>query len=682
MVGRTDGERRETEPLLADGGTDGSGTSTEPLLVVRGLRVSFPAPTARSGHGDGSGTGVGESDGDGDGDDGGRTVAAVRGVDLTLAAGECLAVVGESGSGKTVTGRALLGLAGPTARVTADRLLLSGRDVRDLDEEGRRALRGRHVGLVPQDALVSLDPLRRVGAEVTEALRAHGLAGRRDRPGRAVGLLEKVGVPEPAVRARQYPHQLSGGLRQRALIAAALAAGPGLIVADEPTTALDATVQARILDLLAERRDNGAGVLLISHDLAVVARLADRIAVMYRGLIVEEGAAREVLRNPSHPYTRELLRAVPGPGTRGTRLSSRPVSGSVTGTAGTTGATGTAGTTGAGTTSTEATGTGAGPGAGKNGTGAGPGAGKNGTGAGPGAGKNGTGAARPEVLAADALNVSFPLPGGGRRQAVREVSFTLSAGETLGVLGESGSGKTTVARILMGLLEPDRGRVSFLGEPWSGLPERKRRARRRRIQLVHQDPFGALDPRWTVRRLVGEAFDGPGGGRAGAAEGRDRRVRDVLELVGLDASVLDRRPRELSGGQRQRAAIARALVPGPAVLVCDEPVSALDVSVQAQVLDLFADIQASTDVAMVFISHDIGVIHHLSDRVLVMRDGAVVEEGATDDVLLRPRSAYTRELLDAVPRPEHAWREPGVRSEGTVHAVHSHRHSHDPQIRR
>ncbi|MEW1551657.1 ABC transporter ATP-binding protein [Streptomyces tsukubensis] len=620
------------------GRTDEDGPEAAPLLVVRGLRVSFPAPA------------------------GGRAVAAVRGVDLALAAGECLAVVGESGSGKTVTGRALLGLAGPAARVTADRHELSGRDVRELDERGWRELRGRHAGLVPQDALVSLDPLRRVGAEVTEALRTHRLAGRRDRPERAVGLLEKVGVPEPAIRARQYPHELSGGLRQRALIAAALAAGPGLIVADEPTTALDATVQARILDLLAERRDNGAGVLLISHDLAVVARLADRVAVMHRGVVVEEGPARRLLRSPAHPYTRDLLRAVPGPGTRGTRLSSRTV-----------------------------------PDAARDAAVPGEGCGyadrcplaveQCRAGEPPLArlpGDDGplvrcprtgepwpepvtvarrpapSGGGRAEVLAAEALDASFPLPGGGRRQAVRGVSFTLSAGETLGVLGESGSGKSTVARILMGLLEPDGGRVTFLGEPWSGLRERERRGRRRRIQLVHQDPFGALDPRWTVRQVVGEAFDAPGGSRPGRAKEREGQVREVLRQVGLDDSVLHRRPRDLSGGQRQRVAVARALAPGPAVLVCDEPVSALDVSVQAQVLDLFADIRASTDVAMVFISHDIGVIHHLSDRVLVMRDGAVVEEGAADDVLLRPRTAWTRELLDAVPRAEHAWREPLV----------------------
>ncbi|QDY81454.1 ABC transporter ATP-binding protein [Streptomyces qinzhouensis] len=598
--------------------------------------------------------------GPGDGSGGARAVAAVRGVDLTLAAGECLAVVGESGSGKTVTGRALLGLAGPAARVTADRHELSGRDVRELDERGWRALRGRHAGLVPQDALVSLDPLRRVGAEVTEALRTHRLADRRARPGRAVGLLEKVGVPEPATRARQYPHQLSGGLRQRALIAAALAAGPGLIVADEPTTALDATVQARILELLAERRDNGAGVLLISHDLAVVAGLADRIAVMHRGVVVEEGPARQVLRSPAHPYTRDLLHAVPGSGTRGTRLSSRAVRDPAAAPAVPGGGCGYADRCPLAVERCR--------------TEEPPLVRRDDGGPLVRCPRTGepwpepvtvarypapVGTGRAEVLSAQALTASFAVPGGGRRQAVREVSLTLSAGETLGVVGESGSGKTTLARILMGLLEPDGGRVTFLGEPWSGVRERGRRTRRRRIQLVHQDPFGALDPRWTVRQLVGEAFDAPGGGRAGDAKERERRVREVLHLVGLDDAVLHRRPRDLSGGQRQRAAIARALAPEPAVLVCDEPVSALDVSVQAQVLDLFADIQASTEVAMVFISHDIGVIHHLSDRVLVMRDGAVVEEGTADDVLLRPRAAYTRELLDAVPRPERAWREPG-----------------------
>ncbi|MFJ7070890.1 dipeptide ABC transporter ATP-binding protein [Streptomyces sp. NPDC101115] len=501
----------------------------------------------------------------------------VHGVDLALRAGECLALVGESGSGKTLTGRTLAGLTGPGATVTARTLDFDGRDLTALDERAWRRLRGAEIGLVLQDALVSLDPLRRVGAEIEEPLANHGIGTRRDRPARAVELLRQVAVPEPERRARQFPHQLSGGQRQRALIASALAAGPRVLIADEPTTALDMTVQAQILDLLAARRDTGTAVLLISHDLAAVARLADRIAVMRGGRIVESGPAAKVLAAPAHPYTRRLLDAVPD--ARAARRRS-----------------------------------------------------------------TGRGGAGTEVLRAEGLVKRYGGPGGGMT-ALDDVSCVLHAGETLGVLGESGSGKSTLARIVLGLTEPDAGTVTLLGRPWSGAGERSRAALRGRIQLVQQDPLSSFDPRWTVERIVAEAL-GAGGRRA--ARRHRERITELLGLVGLGAELLDRGPRELSGGQRQRVAIARALAPEPDVLVCDEPVSALDVSVQAQVLDVFERVRERLGVALLFISHDLGVVRQVSDRVAVMRAGRVVETGPAERVFTRPEHPWTRELLGAV----------------------------------
>ncbi|MGW3349550.1 dipeptide ABC transporter ATP-binding protein [Nonomuraea rubra] len=505
----------------------------------------------------------------------------VRGVSLSVAPGECVAIVGESGSGKSVTARTLLGLAGPGSAVRASAFTVGGQDALGFGEREWRALRGRFAGLVLQDALVSLDPLRTVGAEIGEVLAVHDVVPRRWRESRTLELLESVGVPEPEVRVRQRPHELSGGLRQRVLIASAIAAEPELIIADEPTTALDVTVQAQILRLLAERKAAGTALLLISHDLAVVGSIADRILVMRDGRVVEEGPAREVLAAPAHDYTRALLAAVPSAASRGTRLTDatplppRPSPPSQAGV---------------------------------------------------------------PVLAASGLTRSY-----GARRVVEDVSFTLHRGETLGIVGESGSGKTTVARLAMALIEPDHGLVTLHGEPWSGPRERPRRPRRPTIQLISQNPLDSFDPRHTTARLIAEPL------RLPRAE-RRARVLDLLSRVGLPPEVAARHPRELSGGQRQRIAIARALGPRPDVLVCDEPVSALDVSVQAQVLDLLADLQAEYGTAMVFISHDLGVVHHLADRVLVMKDGRVVEEGRVDEVFTAPRHPYTRDLVAAVPR--------------------------------
>jgi peptide/nickel transport system ATP-binding protein len=508
-------------------------------------------------------------------------IQAVRGISLTVGPGECLALVGESGSGKSVTARTLIGLPGDDATVTTGEFRIGVRDATAFGPRQWRGVRGTHIGYVLQDALVSLDPLRPVGKEIAEALRLHHTVPRAEVRAKVTDLLRSVGVPEPEVRAAQYPHELSGGLRQRALIASAIACDPALLIADEPTTALDVTIQAQILRLLAERKAAGTALLLISHDLAVVAELADRVAVMKDGVIVEEGPTADVLAAPAHEYTRTLLAAVPMEHAKGTRLSGDPGV------------------------------------------------------------RQERGRPGDVVVRADGLVKAFK-----NRIAVDDVSLELRAGETLGLVGESGSGKTTTARLVLGLLDPDAGGVEVGGRPWRGLRRAGKRELRRYIQVIYQDPLSSFDPRFSVRRILDEALE------IGGAPRRTRRDRavELLEQVGLDASILDRRPLRLSGGQRQRVAIARALAPRPQVIVCDEPVSALDVSVQAQVLDLLADLQAELGVAYLFISHHLGVIYHVSDRVAVMKDGVIVESGDVGPIFAAPRHEYTRELLAAVPR--------------------------------
>ena len=522
----------------------------------------------------------------------------VHDVSFSLRPGTCLGIVGESGSGKSVTARALLGLNGPSAQVTATALDV-GTDVLSASEEQLCTLRGRRIGYVLQDALVSLDPLRKVGTEIAEPLRVHGVP-RTERPQRVQDLLTSVSVPEPALRARQLPSELSGGLRQRALIAAALALDPEVLIADEPTTALDVTVQAQILELLEQNLATGRSLILISHDLSVVERLADHVLVMHHGRVVEEGPTSQVLTAPQDPYTRRLLAAIPSADSRGRRLSDLPPAPVTLGT------------------------------------------------------RADASAERPAalgpLLAAEDLGKSYRGPDGRPRAVVDGVSFELRAGETLGIVGESGSGKSTTAWMALALTEPTTGAVTLDGEPWTGIPERRRRARRRRIAVVQQDPLSSFDPRWTVGRTIADAL--PTARRRATGTERSERVAELLRAVGLDPSFAGRHPLTLSGGQRQRAAIARALATDPEVLVLDEPVSALDVSVQAQVLDLLDDLQQALGTAYLFISHDLGVIHHVSDRVLVMQHGRIVESGTADEVLRTPRHPYTRQLVAALPHPE------------------------------
>ena len=522
---------------------------------------------------------------------GARTISAVDGVSFTIARGQSVAIVGESGSGKSVTARSLVGLIGGNSRVTADRLHINGSDARSYSERRWRSLRGNHVGFVLQDALTSLDPLRTIGAEIGEVLNTHRVVGRSDVDDRVMELLTTVGIPEPQLRAGQYPHQLSGGLRQRALIASAIAADPDLLIADEPTTALDVTVQAQILELLEQRADNGTALLLISHDLAVVSRVSDYLYVMKDGVFVEHGPTRDVLNNPRHGYTRQLLDAIPVAHARGTRLSSTsgvealpraPISDDV-------------------------------------------------------------------VLQARDLTKHFALSGNRQLHAVDDVSLTVRGGETLGIVGESGSGKTTVARLLLNLETSDSGSVHVGGKDWTALSDREIRQTRQNIAVIYQDPLSSFDPRHTVARIIEQPLLAAGGLTRAQ---RRTRVLEQLELVGLSAAHLGRRPRQLSGGQRQRVAIARALATRPDIVICDEPVSALDVSIQAQILDLLADLQAELGIAYVFISHHLGVIYHVADRVLVMKDGRAVETGTVEQIFNHPTDDYTRALLAAIPTLE------------------------------
>ncbi|WP_417218443.1 dipeptide ABC transporter ATP-binding protein [Arthrobacter sp.] len=553
-----------------------STTQAPPVASVRNLRIGFGPADA--------------------------PVPAVHGIGFDLHAGQCLAIVGESGSGKSVTARTLIGLTGHGARIQADRIELAGEDLRALGDRAWRRVRGDRVGYILQDALVSLDPLRTIGAEIDDSLRLHTRLPPGQRRRRVLQLLEQVGIPDPEQRIRQRSGELSGGLRQRALIASAIAADPALLVADEPTTALDATVQAQILDLLAERKRAGSALLLISHDLAVVAQLADQIAVMQAGQIVESGPASEVLANPRHDYTRRLLRAVPTDKPRGSRLSAEETviserhrnlmtarAGSHTG-----------------------------------------------------------GHGEPDVvLNAVNLRKSYRNPDGTDRVAVGDVSFALRRGSTLGIVGESGSGKSTVARMALGLTRPDRGSIEVLGLPWSAVPERERRPRRRHVATIAQDPLGSFDPQWSVGRILADAVSGSG--KRSRTAVRDE-VAALLETVGLSAQLAVRRPLWLSGGQRQRVSIARALASGPEIIICDEPVSALDVSIQAQVLDLLDALQREFGLSYVFISHDLGVVRHISDEILVMQDGHVVEAGRAEEIFAHPTQDYTRRLLEAAPR--------------------------------
>ncbi|WP_131736290.1 dipeptide ABC transporter ATP-binding protein [Actinomadura roseirufa] len=548
-------------------------------------------------------------------------VRAVDAVSFTVGEGETVAIVGESGSGKSTTAYALLGLLPRSAAPARGRIVFAGRDLVGLPERRWRELRGREIALIPQDPGTSLNPVQRIGAQVAEALLLSGEAGEgagRDAVrARTLELLADAGLPEPELRARQYPSQLSGGMRQRALIAIAIAARPRLIVADEPTSALDVTVQRRILDHIGGLiRASGTSMLLITHDLGVAAERADRILVMRSGSIVEQGAPEEVLANPRDPYTRTLIEAAPSlsGAPRPRRAGPAVIPG------------GAPGDPFAETSPDLAARTGqdrADP---------------------------APGGPDEPVVRVEGLVKEFRLPRSsgapGTVRAVDGVSFAIPRGRTYGLVGESGSGKSTTARLILRLAEPTEGRVLLGGEDVTRTRGAAQRLLRRRMQIVHQNPFASLDPRRTIEQTVTDPLASFG---LGSRAQRRRRAAELVDLVALPASVLRRRPAELSGGQRQRVAIARALVLNPELVVCDEPVSALDVSVQAQILDLLAALQAELGVSYLFISHDLAVVRHIADEVGVLHRGRLVESGPTEEIFARARHAYTRELLDAIP---------------------------------
>jgi microcin C transport system ATP-binding protein len=525
-----------------------------PILAIRDLSVSFDTP--------------------------GGEVRAVRGVSLDVAQGETVALVGESGSGKSVTALSILQLLPyPPARHPSGSVVFQGRELLGADEATLRQVRGDRIAMIFQEPMTSLNPLHTIEKQVNEVLIVHKGLGRRAARARTLELLELVGLPEAARRLDAYPHQLSGGQRQRVMIAMALANEPDLLIADEPTTALDVTIEAQILKLLRELQARfGMALLLITHDLGIVRKMAKRVFVLTQGAVVEAGPVAEIFERPQHPYTRRLLAAEPAP---------RPPA---------------------------------------------------------------TGAPPSVLMAAQDLRVWFPVKAGVLRRtvdhvkAVDGVSVTLREGQTVGVVGESGSGKTTLGLALLRLLRSD-GRIQFRGRELQGLGSRVLRPLRREMQMVFQDPYGALSPRQSVGQIVGEGLGVHHLART--AEARAALIAEALAEVGLDPEMRDRYPHELSGGQRQRVALARALVLKPRLIVLDEPTSALDRSLQVQMIDLLRELQARHRLAYLFISHDLRMIRALSDEVVVMRAGAVVERGPTAQIFERPMQAYTRALMAA-----------------------------------
>ncbi|RHZ96211.1 ABC transporter ATP-binding protein [Cereibacter sphaeroides] len=519
-----------------------------------------------------------------------RTEAGLRplvsGLSFTLACGETLAIAGESGSGKSITSLAIMGLLPPPAvRITGGRIKLGRTELTDLPEGRMRAIRGDRVAMIFQEPMTSLNPVLTIGTQLAEAIRAHETVSKAEARARALEALRSVRLSQPERRLDQYPHELSGGMRQRVMIAMALALRPEVLIADEPTTALDVTVQREVLDLLRDlQRELGTAIILITHDMGVVAEMADRVIVMRDGRMVEEGRATQIFTEPRADYTRALLAAVP---------------------------------------------------------------------------RMGAGRGRPPVEAEPIarlsdLQVRFDLKGGllGRTQArvhaVEHVSFDIRRGETFALVGESGCGKSTIAKAMVGLV-PHEGRIEIGGQTLGTLDAAGRKALRRRVQIVFQDPMAALDPRMRIGDLIAEPLVIHG---IGTPEERRARVGDLLTRVGLSPAQMERYPHEFSGGQRQRICIARALALRPELIIADESVSALDVSVQARVLDLLAALKREFGIALLFISHDMAVVENVSDRVAVMYLGQIVEMGTRDQVFGNPQHPYTRRLIEAVPVPD------------------------------
>ncbi|AMJ43762.1 dipeptide ABC transporter ATP-binding protein [Corynebacterium stationis] len=544
----------------------------KPLLEMKGVKIAFS-----------SSTGI---------------VEAVRGVDMTIYPGQSVAIVGESGSGKSTTAMSILGLLPGNGKVTDGQIIFDGEDITKFSNKDYERIRGSHIGLVPQDPMSNLNPVWRIGTQIEESLKANHVVEGSKRKERVVQVLEEAGLPDAGARAKQYPHEFSGGMRQRALIGIGLAARPKLLIADEPTSALDVTVQKQILDHLESlTKELGNAVLFITHDLGLAAERAEHLIVMHRGRIVESGPSRKILQNPQHPYTKRLVTAAPSLASSRIRAARE-----------------------AGIESSELI---------------------------AGAAEEHSDEA---VISVRNLTKEFNVRDSrGKKQqfkAVDNVSFDLRRGTTLALVGESGSGKSTVANMVLNLLEPTSGSIFYEGTDTSKLNSKELFQLRRKMQVVFQNPYGSLDPLYSIFKCIEEPLRLH---KIGDRKAREARVAELLDMVAMPRSAMRRYPDELSGGQRQRIAIARALALNPEVIVLDEAVSALDVLVQNQIIQLMAELQRDLNLSYLFITHDLAVVRQTADDVVVMQKGAVVEQGTTDEIFDNPSQEYTRNLINSVP---------------------------------